>query len=72
MIGQPKILSSFFWLLIEDGGIAQLGAIIKTTSKCCFYLKRRSFLNDFVKRERAKKFRKRVTEATYREQEAPA
>ena len=44
------------------GVVAQLGAIPKITSKCYFWLKRRSFLNKFLKRKRENEFRKRVTE----------
>ena len=44
------------------GAVALLGAIPKITSKCYFWLKRRSFLNEFARRKQAKEFRKRVTE----------
>ena len=54
---KPKIYRDY-------GVIAQLGARIKTTSKCCFYRKWRSFVSELVCDSKRNEFTKRVTEAT--------
>ena len=46
------------------GDIAQLGSRIKNARNGIFYRKRRSFLIEFMKRERVNEIRKRVPEAT--------
>ena len=52
------------------GVIAQLGAKVKTTSKCCFYLKWRSFVNEQARLTEAKRIYKTSDRSDQREQEA--
>ena len=47
-----------FWFWKYNGAVAQLGARIKTTSKCCFYRKRRSFVNEQGRREQPRRIYK--------------
>ena len=58
--------------MILSGGIAQLGARTKTTSKCCFCVSGEVLLISEESESFLREFTKRMTEATIREQEAPA